>query len=195
MLGLAALLAAAPPAMAEPEKARNIEEAVFAGGCFWCVEHAFDELPGVIETTSGYTGGHTPNPDYASVSSGRTGHVEAVRVRYDPEKVRYEDLLEHFWRNIDPTQADGQFCDIGSQYRSVIFVRDERQRRAAEASLKALARAHPDWKIATQIEPLGPFYPAEAEHQDFHERNPVRYYFYRYGCGRDRRLAELWGRK
>jgi peptide-methionine (S)-S-oxide reductase len=170
--------------------------ATFAGGCFWCMEGPFDRIPGVVSTIVGYTGGKTVNPTYEEVSSGRTGHAEAVAVVYDPRKVSYEKLLEVFWVNVDPTTADRQFCDAGSQYRSEIFYRDESQRRAAEASLAQVQRTKAfKAPIVTRIEMAGPFYPAEDYHQDFYEKNPVRYQLYRKGCGRDARLHELWGDK
>lgn len=170
--------------------------ATFAGGCFWCVEHAFDEVPGVLATTSGYIGGHTPNPTYEQVSSGRTGHTEAVQVVYDPGKVSYAALLAVFWRNIDPTQRDGQFCDHGSQYRSEIFFHDDEQRKAAEASKTALMKNKPfRSEIVTAVSRASEFYRAEEYHQDYYRKNPVRYKFYKNGCGRDARLKELWGNR
>ncbi len=191
-----AAMMAASGARAEPAGGASLEEAIFAGGCFWCVEHAFDEVDGVVETVSGYTGGDAPAPTYEQVSSGGTGHVEAVLVRFDPARVSYARLLDVFWHNIDPTQANGQFCDIGSQYRAVIFWRDEAQRAAAEQSLAQLRREAPFGdRIATEILPAGRFWPAEAYHQDYHRRNPIRYRFYRYNCGRDQRLAEIWGER
>jgi peptide-methionine (S)-S-oxide reductase len=169
-------------------------EATFAGGCFWCMEPPFEKLDGVVSATSGYTGGQLPDPTYEQVSAGGTGHAEAVRIVYDPSRVSYEKLLEVFWRNIDPLAEDRQFCDVGSQYRSAIFVHDAAQRRLAEASRAALAdsRRLPG-PIATQIVDAGPFYPAEGYHQDYAKKNPLRYRFYRTSCGRDARLRELWG--
>jgi peptide-methionine (S)-S-oxide reductase len=170
--------------------------ATFAGGCFWCMEQPFDRLPGVVATISGYTGGKTVNPTYEDVSSGRTGHAEAVAVVYDPKKVSYEKLLEVFWVNVDPTTKDRQFCDAGSQYTSAIYYHDEEQRRAAEASRAQIERTKKfSEPIVTRIEMAGPFYPAEDYHQDYYRKNPVRYQFYRKGCGRDARLKELWGDK
>jgi peptide-methionine (S)-S-oxide reductase len=170
--------------------------ATFAGGCFWCMEQPFDRLPGVVATISGYTGGRTVNPSYEDVSSGRTGHAEAVDVVYDPRKVSYEKLLEVFWVNVDPTTKDRQFCDVGTQYTSAIFYHDEEQRRAAEASRARVEKAktikEPN---VTRIEMAGAFYPAADYHQDFYRKNPVRYQLYRKGCGRDARLHELWGDK
>ncbi len=169
--------------------------AVFGGGCFWCMEPPFDKLDGVLATTSGYTGGHLPNPNYRQVSAGGTGHVEVVEVRYDPARIDYIRLLEVYWRNIDPVAVNAQFCDQGAHYRSVIFVAGEEQRALAEASLAALAAsgrfAQP---IATEILPAATFYPAEEYHQDYYLKNPLRYRYYRSGCGRDRRLQEIWGR-
>jgi peptide-methionine (S)-S-oxide reductase len=168
--------------------------AIFAGGCFWCMEHPFDELDGVISTTAGYTGGHKPNPTYEEVSSGKTGHAEAVKVVYDPRKISYQRLLDVFWHNIDPTTANRQFCDHGRQYRTAIYYTGEEQKRLAEASLRSLEESgrFPDG-IATEITPASEFYPAEEYHQDYYRKNPLRYKFYRYHCGRDRRLHELWG--
>jgi peptide-methionine (S)-S-oxide reductase len=168
--------------------------ATFAGGCFWCMEPPYDKLDGVLETTSGYMGGRERNPTYEQVSSGATGHAEVVQVRYDPSRVTYERLLEVFWRNIDPTVKDRQFCDSGPQYRSAIFVHDDAQRRAAEASRAALEKAKPfKASIVTPVVAAGEFWPAEDYHQDYYVKNPVRYNYYRTGCGRDRRLTELWG--
>jgi len=168
--------------------------ATFAGGCFWCMEPPFDALPGVLSTTSGYTGGIKSNPTYEEVSSGRTGHAEAVQVVYDPKRVSYAKLLEVFWENIDPTVVNRQFCDIGNQYRTAIFYRGEEQKRLAEASKQALMKAKPfKDDIVTPIVPAGQFWPAEEYHQNYYMKNPVRYRFYRTGCGRDARLKELWG--
>ena len=169
-------------------------KATFAGGCFWCMEPPYDRLDGVIATVSGYIGGSKQSPTYQEVSAGITGHAEAVQVEYDPKKVSYEKLLDVFWHNIDPTQKDAQFCDHGSQYRSAIFVHDDEQKRLAEASKTALAKSKPfKGDIVTQIVPATTFYPAEDYHQDYYLKNPVRYKFYRTGCGRDARLKELWG--
>jgi peptide-methionine (S)-S-oxide reductase len=168
--------------------------ATFAGGCFWCMEPPFDEVPGVVSTTSGYTGGRRPSPTYEEVSAGGTGHAEAVQVRYDPGRVTYQRLLEVFWRNVDPVAKGRQFCDVGSQYRSAIFVHDEEQRRLAEASRRALEDSGRfSVPIATEIVSAGPFYPAEDYHQDYYREHPLRYKLYRAGCGRDARLRELWG--
>jgi peptide-methionine (S)-S-oxide reductase len=168
--------------------------ATFAGGCFWCVEADFDKVPGVLSTTSGYTGGQVPDPGYEQVVTGRTGHAEAVRIEYDPARVGYEQLLQVYWRSIDPTTLDRQFCDVGSPYRTVIFTHGPAQAEAARASLAALERSKPfDAPIVTRIEPAGPFYAAEAYHQDYYRKNPVRYRYYRLSCGRDARLKQLWG--
>ena len=169
--------------------------ATFAGGCFWCMEPPFDALDGVISTTSGYIGGHSKDPTYKAVSRGGTGHAEALQIVFDPEKIGYADLLDVFWRNIDPTDAHGQFCDKGNQYRSEIFYHDEQQKKLAESSRRALTELKPfEGGIATRISRATVFYPAEEYHQDYYRKNPVRYKFYRYGCGRDKRLEELWGR-
>jgi peptide-methionine (S)-S-oxide reductase len=168
--------------------------AIFAGGCFWCVEADFDKIDGVISTTSGYTGGRTVNPSYAEVSRGGTGHAEAVEIVFDPAKVSYEKLLDVLWHNIDPLAKDRQFCDHGDQYRSAIFYRGEEQRRLAEASKAAVAERFGQ-PIATAIVAAGPFYKAEDYHQDYYQKNPLRYRFYRFNCGRDARLEELWGKK
>ncbi len=168
--------------------------ATFAGGCFWCMEQPFDEIPGVVDTVSGYTGGAKVNPTYAEVSSGATGHAESVAVVYDPKKVSYEKLLDVFWHNIDPTVKNRQFCDSGTQYRTAIFFNDEAQRKAAEASVAALQKSRPFKEpIVTEIKMAGAFYPAEDYHQNYYRVNPVKYQIYRKGCGRDARLKELWG--
>lgn len=167
--------------------------AIFASGCFWCTEADFEKLPGVIEVESGYIGGRTADPSYQEVSAGATGHAEAARIRYDPERISYQQLLAHYWRNVDPTVKDRQFCDVGSQYRSAIFHLDEEQRRLAEASLDALRRSGRFPQIYTELLPATTFYPAEAYHQDYYKKNPLRYKFYRSSCGRDARLTQLWG--
>lgn len=174
----------------------ELSTAIFAGGCFWCMEKPFDELPGVVETTSGYTGGTVENPSYSRVSGGGTGHYEAMEVRYDPKKVSYEQLLDTFWVNIDPLDGNGQFCDKGDQYRSAIFYVTPEQQQAAEASKVAIAERlanPPGGAIATKILPAAPFYDAEDYHQNYYQTHAVRYKIYRYGCGRDQRLAEVWG--
>lgn len=170
------------------------ETATFAGGCFWCMEPPFDALPGVISTTSGYTGGHWANPTYKQVSAGTTGHAEAVQVVFDPRQISYEKLLAVFWHNVDPTTVDRQFCDVGHQYRTAIFYHDETQRRLAEDSKAALEQTKPfEQPIVTEIVPATQFYPAEQYHQDYYKKNPLRYKYYRFACGRDRRLETLWG--
>lgn len=171
----------------------GLEKATFAGGCFWCMEHTFEEIAGVLSVTSGYTGGRTPNPTYDTVSSGGTGHAEAVEILYDPKKISYEKLLDIFWHNVDPTNANGQFCDYGDQYRSEVFYNNEEQKRLAEQSKAALERSKPfKDPIVTRISPAATFYKAEEYHQDFYKKNPIRYKFYRYNCGRDARLNQLW---
>lgn len=192
VLCLAALSGEAAAAQTKGKGGTRMEKATFAGGCFWCMEHPFDEIEGVISTTSGYNGGHKKNPSYEEVSAGRTGHAESVQVVYDPAKVSYERLLAVFWRNIDPLVANRQFCDVGNQYRSAIFYHDESQRRLAEESKQRLEKER-GWKIVTEIVPAGEFFPAEEYHQDYYRKNPIRYKFYRSNCGRDKRLRELWG--
>ena len=193
-------LAAVPPLIADertreaPPPAQGLAVATFAGGCFWCMEPPFDKLPGVVSTTSGYTGGSKAKPTYEEVSAGGTGHAEAVRVVYDPAKVTYARLLDVFWHNVDPTVKDRQFCDSGTQYRTAIFVHDDAQRRDAEASKAALEKSKPfKDAIVTPIVAAAEFWPAEGYHQDYYVKNPIRYNYYRTGCGRDRRLAQLWG--
>jgi len=167
--------------------------AIFAGGCFWCVEQDFEKLEGVIEVESGYTGGHAPNPTYYQVAYSLTGHVEAVRVTYDPAKVSYAQLLDYYWRHIDPTMKDGQFCDRGPEYRSVIFWSNEEQRLAAEASRDTLQKSGRFPVIHTDIMPASTFWLAEPEHQNYYKNNPLRYNYYRAACGRDARVRALWG--
>lgn len=190
MLGLSVI----PIAIATVMAATNLEKATFAGGCFWCMEHPFDEIPGVISVTSGYTGGQKKNPTYEEVSAGGTGHAESVQVVYDPARVGYEKLLSVFWHNIDPTAKDRQFCDSGHQYRSAIFYHNEEQRRLALQS-KALLEKNKTFKepVVTEIVQASEFYPAEDYHQHYYKKNPIRYKYYRYRCGRDQRLKELWG--
>jgi len=190
LLATALMLAA----MAGNAQAEQQETAVFAGGCFWCVEHDFDQIPGVIETVSGFTGGHVPDPTYNQVSAGGTGHHEAVRITYDPAQVSYAELLTAFWHSIDPTDPDGQFCDRGESYETAVFVKNEEQRRLAEASRQAAERELGE-EIVTPIEEAGAFYPAGAYHQDYYEKRPLRYRFYRWNCGRDSRVEDLWGAK
>ncbi len=189
---------AGTPGQAENKVMANRDElstATFAGGCFWCMEPPFDQLAGVIATISGYTGGHKANPSYEDVTGETTGHFEALQVLYDPAKISYDQLLEVFWRNINPTDAGGQFVDRGPQYRSAIFYHDSDQQRLAEASKARLAAAGRfRAAIVTPVLPAGPFYPAEEYHQDYYEKNPIRYKFYRYNSGRDRFLEETWGK-
>jgi peptide-methionine (S)-S-oxide reductase len=189
----ASLACASAESEAEPAPS-DVAIATFAGGCFWCMEPPFDELPGVISTTSGYTGGDEQNPGYEQVAAGRTGHAEAVRIEYDPKKIDYSTLLAVFWRNIDPVAVDRQFCDSGRQYRTAVFWHTEEQRRhATETKAELEAGGRFDAPIATEIVEAGEFWPAEEYHQDYYEKNPIRYKFYRFGCGRDRRLSEIWG--
>lgn len=166
--------------------------ATFAGGCFWCTESDFDHVRGVVSTTSGYTGGQVANPTYEQVSAGGTGHAESVQVIYDPKIVSYQQLLTYFWHHIDPTVKDRQFCDVGHQYRTAIFVHDDEERKLAEASKKTVEQELKT-PVYTEIDNAGPFYPAEEYHQNFYLKNPVKYKFYRWNCGRDQRLEQLWG--
>jgi peptide-methionine (S)-S-oxide reductase len=192
MVGSGAAAAGSAP---EPAKGEApLATATFAGGCFWCMEPAFDGVPGVVSTTSGYTGGAKRDPSYEEVSAGDTGHVEAVQVLYDPSQVSYARLLEVFWHNVDPLDDTGQFCDKGEQYRSAIFSQDEEQRRLAEESKLALQNSGRfKQPLATLIVPASDFYPAEEYHQDYYRKNPLRYRFYRSTCGRDSRLKAVWG--
>ena len=196
--------APAPAAKAAPAPAAAAAtaKAVFAGGCFWCMEPPFDKLDGVISTTSGYIGGKTQNPTYEQVSAGITGHTEAVQVVYDPKKVNFRQLLEVFWKNIDPVAKDRQFCDAGSQYRSGVFWLDDEQKKLADESKAALTKGEAFGSakpvgfkggVVTEITKAAQFWPAEEYHQDYYTKNPVRYSYYRSGCGRDARLKELWG--
>jgi len=186
---LLALLAIASPLTGS----ENRETAVFSGGCFWCVQHDFDDVRGVISTTAGYIGGRRANPTYEEVSAGGTGYLEAVRVVYDPAKVTYPQLLDFYWHNVDPTRNDGQFCDTGEQYRPVIFYMNEMQRKQAESSKEALIEENSVSPILVEILPATTFYPAEEYHQEYYKKNPLRYKFYRMRCGRDNRLKALWG--
>lgn len=190
---LAVLVAYSPMSAvrAQTEKPANVEIAVFAGGCFWCVESDFDHVPGVVETISGYTGGHLENPTYKDVYSETSGHREAVQITYDPSKVSYDQLLDVFWHSVDPTDADGQFCDRGESYTTAIYTIDENQQALAETS-KTKAMDELGRKIVTVIEPASIFYPAEDYHQDFYKTNPVRYKAYRFGCRRDAKVESLW---
>lgn len=176
--------------------AKGLEKATFAGGCFWCMEPPFDKLEGVVSVVSGYTGGQKKNPTYEEVSSGTTGHAEAVEVLYDPAKITYSRLLDVFWHNIDPTAQNKQFCDEGTQYRSAIFYHSEEQKRLAQESRKALEKSGRfKSPIYTEIVSASEFYKAEEYHQKYYKKNPIRYNFYRHGCGRDARLEELWGKE
>jgi peptide-methionine (S)-S-oxide reductase len=189
---VAAVSAGVPGAQAVQGGPGRTETAVFAAGCFWCTEADFDKVAGVKSTTSGYTGGRTDKPTYEQVSAGGTGHIEAVQVVYDPAVVTYEALLDHYWKNVDPFNARGQFCDIGESYRPVIFTADERQRTAATRSRDRLQMQFKE-RIVVEIRPAATFYRAEEYHQDYYKKNPVRYNFYRWNCGRDNRLASVWG--
>jgi len=194
LLGGLLLLGSAAAAQAPGAEPAHLAKATFAGGCFWCMQPPFDKLEGVVSTTVGYTGGAVQNPTYQQVAAGGTGHAESIEVSYDPTKVSYERLLDVFWHNVDPLTANAQFCDHGNQYRTAIFYHDAGQQRLAEASREALeksGRFHQP--IVTQIVPAGEFYPAEDYHQSYYKKNPVRYKFYRYTCGRDERLEQLWG--
>lgn len=197
-LGLISLLfsalLSASPTQQSPSNTQAV--ALFAGGCFWCMEKPFDVLPGVSKTISGYTGGHLKNPSYEQISGGGTGHYEAIQITYDPTQVSYQTLLEIFWKNIDPTDASGQFCDKGKQYRSGIFYLNEQQKLLAEQSQQALIDSgqlgtNP---LVTEVLPAQIFYPAEKYHQNYYQNNPLRYNYYRYSCGRDKRLEQLWGK-
>lgn len=182
-------------ANAQTPRPEKVAKAYFAGGCFWCVEADFEKLPGVVGADSGYAGGKTKNPTYEEVSAGRTGHAEAVEVQYDPSKISYRELVEFFWRHVDPTVKDQQFCDHGSQYRTAIYYTNAAEKAAVEASQAALeaSGALRGAKIYTEIAPLEVFYPAEDYHQDYYQKNPIRYRYYRSGCGRDARLKQIWG--
>lgn len=171
---------------------QKLAKATFAGGCFWCMQAPFEELPGVVSTTVGYTGGFKMNPTYKEVSAGGTGHAESIQVIYDPSKISYEKLLDIFWKNIDPMVKDRQFCDHGHQYRTAIFYHNDEQKQLAEASKVKVATRF--GTVYTEIVPASTFYPAEEYHQDYHKKNPIRYKYYRYSCGRDKRLEELWGK-
>ena len=215
VLAAAASLAGAPPAGAAPASTRATPKrapavhnrgtfsqsvtpvalATFAGGCFWCMETAFEGIPGVTSVVSGFSGGPEKSPTYQDVSAGRTGHLEAVQVVYDPRRISYAKLLEIFWHNIDPTQGDGQFCDRGNQYRSAVFVRSPEERRLAQTTMRAAQAEIRIRKVfATRILPFQAFWPAEEYHQDYYRKNPADYHSYRAGCGRDQRLRALWGK-
>ena len=189
VLASASLNAAQETPQAQPGQA----VATFAGGCFWCMEPPFDKLDGVVSTTSGYIGGHQKDPTYRQLSAGTTGHTEAVQIIYDPSRVSYEKLLQVFWRNIDPTVNDRQFCDVGPQYRTAIFFNTDAEKTAAMASKAALENSGRFKTIYTEISRAGTFYRAEEYHQDYYKKNPLRYKFYRTSCGRDARVKEVWG--
>jgi peptide-methionine (S)-S-oxide reductase len=190
--GLVGILAGNEGAASAASAQAGLEKATFAGGCFWCVEADFDKVRGVVSTTSGYLGGRTANPTYEQVSRGGTGHVEAVEIQFDPAVVSYEQLLDHFWRNVDPFVANRQFCDVGDQYRPEIFVHSDAQRAAAESSRQRVQSRFKQ-PIVVKITPAATFYPAEAYHQDYHNTHAVQYRFYRWTCGRDARLRQIWG--
>jgi peptide-methionine (S)-S-oxide reductase len=196
VVAVAAALAQSRPEKSGAPSGRPLATATLAGGCFWCVESDFDKIDGVISTTSGYIGGRKANPTYQEVSAGGTGHTEAVQIVFDPSRVSYRTLVDRFWTTIDPTVKDQQFCDVGSQYRSGIFFHDDEQRREAEASKAAIEKSKPfKQPIVTEITMATTFYPAEEYHQDYYLKNPIRYRYYRNGCGRDARLKQLWGDK
>lgn len=188
------LVAGLAAAVAQTAPAQKSEVATFAGGCFWCVESDFDKVEGVLSTVSGFMGGKTPNPTYKQVSAGGTGHAEVVQITYDPAKVSYQRLLDVFWRTVDPLDAGGQFCDRGDEYRTEVFTHSPEQQRLAEASKVALdASGRFDRKIATAITPASQFTAAEDYHQDYYTKNPLQYRYYRFSCGRDARVKQLWG--
>ena len=190
--GLVGTLTGSEVAASAVSAQAGLQKATFAGGCFWCVEADFDKVRGVVSTTSGYLGGRTANPTYEQVSRGGTGHVEAVEIQFDPAVVSYEQLLDHFWRNVDPFVANRQFCDVGDQYRPEIFVHSDAQRAAAESSRQRVQSRFKQ-PIVVKITPAATFYPAEAYHQDYHNTHSVQYRFYRWTCGRDARLRQIWG--
>lgn len=200
---LAALAFLISPVFAEdearspaPKPAEGQSVATFAGGCFWCVEADFDKVDGVIATTSGFMGGKTPNPTYKQVTYGNTGHLEVVQVIFDPKKVSYQRLVDYFWKHVDPYDAGGQFCDRGESYKTAIFAHDADQKQTAEAAKQKLAVSGPlKEPVATEIRDAGPFTPAEDYHQDYYKKNPLRYAYYRHGCGRDARVEQIWGKK
>ncbi len=193
LAGSSWILMASPESEKQNAAPESAAKATFAGGCFWCMEHPFDELKGVYSTTSGYIGGHKKDPTYREVTAGTTGHTEAVQVVYDPAQVDYATLLKVFWKNIDPTVKDRQFCDTGSQYRTGIFYHDEQQEMQAAQSKSDLVKSQRFKNVYTEVTEASTFYPAEDYHQDYYLRNPLRYKYYRYACGRDQRLEQLWG--
>jgi len=191
---IALLLAFPLTGFAESHPAQRLETAVLAGGCFWCIEADYEKLNGVVEVISGYTGGHVENPTYEQVSAGRTGHIESVKVTYDANKISYAEILNFFWHHIDPTRDDGQFCDRGTQYRPAIFYETANQKEQAIASREQIEQAKPfPEPLKVELLPASTFYPAEEYHQDYYVKNPLRYHFYRYNCGRDARVEQLWG--
>ena len=192
LVGLGTAQAAQSPQAAQAPRADGYVLATFASGCFWCTESDFDKVPGVISTTSGYTGGTVANPTYRQVSAGGTGHAESVEVVFDPKVVTYEKLLDVYWHNVDPFTANRQFCDGGTQYRPVIWVHDAAQRKAADASKAQVQKMFKE-PVVVAVQDAGPFYAAEDYHQDYHNKSSAQYRFYRFGCGRDRRLAQIWG--
>jgi peptide-methionine (S)-S-oxide reductase len=199
LVGLLLVLSLAVPIFGraqapQPPPAAGLKTAAFAGGCFWCMVHPFEELPGVSQVISGYAGGTVQSPTYHQVSAGGTGHRESIQVTFDPQRITYRKLLDVFWRNVDPFDAGGEFCDRGNQYTTAIFVADEEQRRLAASSKQELEERFGQ-QIATVILPAGPFWRAEEYHQDYYRKNPVRYRFYRFTCGRDARLKEVWGKE
>jgi methionine-S-sulfoxide reductase len=182
------------PAFAEETSEARLESAVLGGGCFWCIEADYEKLDGVVDVVSGYTGGHIKNPTYKQVSAGGSGHIEVVKVTYDANKITYSQILDYFWRHIDPTRDDGQFCDSGPQYRPAIFYQDETQKTLAIASTKQIEQTKPFAQpLKVELIQASTFYPAEDYHQDYYKKNPLRYNFYRYNCGRDARVEQLWG--
>ena len=182
------------PAFAEETSEARLESAVLGGGCFWCIEADYEKLDGVVDVVSGYTGGHIKNPTYKQVSAGGSGHIEVVKVTYDANKITYSQILDYFWRHIDPTRDDGQFCDSGPQYRPAIFYQDETQKKLAIASTKQIEQTKPFAQpLKVELIQASTFYPAEDYHQDYYKKNPLRYNFYRYNCGRDARVEQLWG--
>ena len=195
-LGALVLFAFAAAAQTQPsEPGQKLEVATFASGCFWCTESDFDKVKGVAETTSGYMGGTTANPTYRQVSAGGTGHAEVMQLKYDPSQVSYKDLLDVYWHNVDPLDGTGQFCDRGDQYRPAIFYHSEEQKRLAEESKAALEKSGRFGQpIAVEITAASAFTPAEDYHQDYYTKNPIQYFIYRHGCGRDARLEALWGK-
>ncbi len=193
-VGITSMHAQQAGTVAQPPLKPGLAMATFASGCFWCTEADFDKVKGVVSTTSGYTGGKVPNPTYRQVTTGETGHAEAVQVVFDPAVVTYEALLDQYWRNVDPFSANRQFCDVGNQYRPEIFFHNEAQRAAAEASKARIQKTFGRQPIVVAITAAGPFYRAEEYHQDYYKKNSAQYRFYRFGCGRDRRLEEIWAK-